>query len=79
MKNSCLDKVFICNSGLEANEGAVKLARRYGNLKLNGAYEVITTLNSFHGRSLAMTAATRAAEVPGAVPPLPPGFVNVAI
>ena len=46
VKNSCLDRVFICNSGLEANEGAVKLARRYGHLKLNGAYEVITTRDS---------------------------------
>src|SRR4030066_2188719 len=43
VENSCLDRVFVCNSGLEANEGAVKLARRYGSLKLNGAYEVITT------------------------------------
>ena len=58
VKNSCLDKVFVCNSGLEANEGAVKLARRYGSLKLNGAYEVITAYGSFHGRSLAMTAAS---------------------
>ena len=67
VENSCLDRVFIGNSGLEANEGAVKLARRYGKLKLNGAYEVITTLNSFHGRSLAHDGGHRAAEVPGAV------------
>jgi len=58
VENSCLDKVYVCNSGAEACEGAVKLARRYGSLKLNGAYEVITALNSFHGRTLAMTAAT---------------------
>lgn len=75
--NSCLDKVFFCNSGAEANEGAVKLARRYGKLKLNGAYEVITTLNSFHGRTLTMTAATGQAKFQELYPPLAPGFINV--
>jgi acetylornithine/N-succinyldiaminopimelate aminotransferase len=77
VKNSCLDRVFICNSGLEANEGAVKLARRYGALKLNGAYEVITTFDSFHGRSLAMTAATGQPKMQGPFQPLPVGFINV--
>lgn len=77
VQNSCLDKVFIGNSGLEANEGAVKLARRYGKLKLNGASEVITTLNSFHGRSLAMTAATGQPKFQQPYTPLPAGFVNV--
>jgi acetylornithine/N-succinyldiaminopimelate aminotransferase len=77
VKNSCLDRVFICNSGLEANEGAVKLARRYGALKLKGAYEVITTFESFHGRSLAMTAATGNAKLQEPFKPLPNGFVNV--
>ncbi len=77
VKNSCLDRVFIGNSGLEANEGAVKLARRYGALKLNGAYEVITTMNSFHGRSLAMTAATGQPKLQEPFQPLPVGFVNV--
>jgi acetylornithine/N-succinyldiaminopimelate aminotransferase len=78
VENSCLDKVFICNSGLEANEGAVKLARRYGRLKLNGAYEVITTMNSFHGRSLAMTAASGQPKMHEPYIPLPAGFINVA-
>ncbi len=78
VKNSCLDRVFIGNSGLEANEGAVKLARRYGSLNLNGAYEVITTSNSFHGRSLAMTAASGQAKMHEAFEPLPVGFINVA-
>jgi acetylornithine/N-succinyldiaminopimelate aminotransferase len=77
VKNSCFDRVFICNSGLEANEGAVKLARRYGALKLNGAYEVITTFNSFHGRSLAMTAATGQPKIQEPFKPLPIGFINV--
>lgn len=77
VKNSCMDRVFICNSGLEANEGAVKLARRYGHLKLNGAYEVITTFESFHGRSLAMTAATGQPKIQEPFKPLPAGFINV--
>jgi len=76
-KNSCLDRSYFCNSGTEANEGAVKLARRYGALKLNGAYEVITALNSFHGRTLAMTAATGQAKFQKPYPPLPVGFKNV--
>jgi len=77
VNNSCLDKVFICNSGLEANEGAIKLARRYGKLKLNGAYEVITVTGSFHGRSLAMIAATGQPKHQEPYPPLPAGFKNV--
>jgi len=78
VKNSCFNRVFICNSGLEANEGAVKLARRYGALKLGGAYEVITAFNSFHGRSLAMTAATGQPPLQEPFKPLPVGFVNCA-
>lgn len=77
VQNSCLDKVFFCNSGAEANEGAVKLARRYGKLYLNGAYEIITTTNSFHGRTLAMVAATGQAKFQQPYLPLPAGFVNV--
>jgi len=75
--NSCLDKVFFCNSGTEANEGAVKLARKYGRLHLNGAYEVITALNSFHGRTLAMVAATGQPHYQQNFLPLAPGFINV--
>ena len=77
IKHSCLDRVFFCNSGAEANEGAVKLARRYGKLRLNGAYEVITTYSSFHGRTLAMTAATGQSKFQEPYIPLPDGFVNV--
>jgi len=77
VKNSCLDRVFFCNSGAEANEGAIKLARRWGALKLNGAYEIITTLNSFHGRTLAMTAASGQAKFQKPYMPLPEGFPNV--
>jgi len=77
VEKSCLDRVFIGNSGLEANEAAVKLARRYGALKLNGAYEVITALGSFHGRSLAMTAASGQEIFHKPYEPIPAGFVSV--
>ena len=77
VQNSCMDRVFICNSGLEANEGAIKLARRYGALNLDGAYEIITTNMSFHGRSLALTAATGQEKMHKAFEPLPVGFINV--
>ena len=77
IENSCLDRVFFCNSGAEANEGAVKLARRYGKLHLKGGYEVITTMSSFHGRTLAMIAATGQEKFQQPFVPLPVGFVNV--
>ena len=77
VQNSCLDRVFFCNSGAEANEGAVKLARRYGKLKLNGAYKVITAMGSFHGRTLAMVAASGQSKFQQPYLPLPVGFVNV--
>jgi len=76
-KNSCFDRVFFANSGAEANEGVVKLAKRWGALKLNGAYEMITTYQSFHGRTLAMVAATGQAKMQKPYVPLTPGFVNV--
>jgi len=77
VKSSCFDKAFFSNSGTEANEGAVKLARRYGKLHLDGAYEVITTFDSFHGRTLAMTAATGQKKFQEPYTPMPSGFVNV--
>ena len=77
VKNSCLDRAFFCNSGAEASEGAVKLARRYGKLHRNEAFEVITLSGSFHGRTLAMTAATAQTAFQQPYTPLPAGFVNV--
>jgi predicted acetylornithine/succinylornithine family transaminase len=77
VENSCLDKVFFCNSGAEATEGAVKLARRYGHLHLDGAYEVITTTGSFHGRTLAMVSASGQPNFQKPYIPLPSGFINV--
>ena len=74
---SCLDKVFFTSSGAEANEGALKLARKYGAVKLNGAYEVVTTWNSFHGRTLAMMSATGKEAWESLFEPKVPGFVKV--
>jgi acetylornithine/N-succinyldiaminopimelate aminotransferase len=55
---SCFDRVFFANSGAEANEGAIKLARRYGALHRNGAFEIITFDGAFHGRTLATMSAS---------------------
>ncbi len=77
VQHSCLDKVFFCNSGTEATEGAVKLARRYGHLRLNGAHEVITATGSFHGRTLAMVSASGQPRFQQPYQPLPSGFINV--
>ena len=77
VENSCLDRVFFSNSGAEANEGAVKLARKYGRRNRNGAHEVITAFNSFHGRTLAMVSATGQPHYQANWTPLPEGFVNV--
>ncbi len=75
VQNSAFDRVFFSNSGVEANEGAVKLARKYGQHKRNGAYEVITTDHSFHGRSLAMLTATGKPAYKQDYGPLPDGFL----
>ena len=77
VENSCLDKVFFGNSGAEANEGAVKLARKYGKMHKDGAYEVITALSSFHGRTLNMVAATGQPHYQENYKPLPTGFIHV--
>ncbi|MFZ2158745.1 MAG: acetylornithine transaminase [Bradyrhizobium sp.] len=57
-EHSCFDQVFFANSGAEANEGAIKLARKYGALHKNGAYEIITFEGGFHGRTLATMSAS---------------------
>ena len=77
VENSHVDRVFFCNSGAEANEGASKLARKWGRKQLDGAYEIITTLDSFHGRTQAMMAATGQPHYQDNWTPLMPGFVNV--
>ena len=55
---SCFDQVFFTNSGAEANEGAIKLARKFGALHRNGAYEIVTFDGGFHGRTLATMSAS---------------------
>ncbi|MFH1355291.1 MAG: aspartate aminotransferase family protein [Candidatus Omnitrophota bacterium] len=66
-------KVFFCNSGAEANEGAIKFSRKFGR----GRYEIITFENSFHGRTLAALAATGQKKYQSGFDPLPQGFKTV--
>ena len=74
-KNSFADKVFFCNSGGEANEGAIKLARKYAKEKMDGGrYEIITMERSFHGRTLATLTATAQEKFHKGYSPLMPGF-----
>lgn len=71
---SGMHKVFFCNGGAEANEAALKIARKYGKLHKEGAFEVISTDNSFHGRTMGATAATGTAKYREPFEPLVPGF-----
>jgi len=72
--HSCFDQVFFTNSGAEANEGAIKLARRYGALHRNGAYEIITFDGAFHGRTLATMSASGKKAFEPLFEPKVPGF-----
>jgi acetylornithine/N-succinyldiaminopimelate aminotransferase len=72
-----LDQVFLASTGAEANEGAVKLARKWGRLRRNGASRVITTEGSFHGRTLAMMAASGKPGWDSMFPPAIAGFTKV--
>ena len=76
-RHSFADKVFFCNSGAEANEAAIKLARRYGKEWGGGRYEILSTYNSFHGRTLATLTATGQEKVRAGYDPLPAGFRQV--
>ena len=76
-RHSFANRVFFCNSGAEANEAAIKLARRYGGERLGGKYEVLSVHNSFHGRTLATLTATGQEKVRAGYDPLPPGFRQV--
>jgi acetylornithine/N-succinyldiaminopimelate aminotransferase len=69
-------KCFFCNSGAEANEGLLKLARKYGQ-QTGGRYEIITFTGSFHGRTFGAMTATAQEKIHGGFGPLPPGFVYV--
>jgi acetylornithine/N-succinyldiaminopimelate aminotransferase len=73
--NSCADKVFFCNSGAEANEAAIKLARKHGKARRGeGAHEIITARRSFHGRTLAAITATAQPKYHQGFEPMVPGF-----
>ena len=74
VKRSFADRVFLCNSGAEANEAAIKLARKYGHAQGDGRYEIVTLLNSFHGRTLATIAATGQEKVRVGFEPVQQGF-----
>ena len=77
-KHSFADKVFFCNSGAEANEGAMKLARKYAKEKMGeDRYEIITMERSFHGRTLATLTATAQEKFHKGYEPLMPGFKYV--
>jgi acetylornithine/N-succinyldiaminopimelate aminotransferase len=70
-------RAFFCNSGAEANEAAIKLARKWGARNRGGAFEIISTEGSFHGRTLAAVTAGGQAKYSDPFKPLPPGFVHV--
>ncbi len=74
-----LDRVFFTNCGAEANEGAIKLARKWGQKHRGGAYEIVTTENSFHGRTLATMSASGKPGWDTLFEPKVPGFVKVPL
>jgi acetylornithine/N-succinyldiaminopimelate aminotransferase len=75
--NSCCDRVYFQNSGTEASEAAIKLARKWGRDHKDGAFEIITAADSFHGRTLAAVTATGTGRYKEPFAPLPTGFVQV--
>ncbi|MBR0026313.1 MAG: aspartate aminotransferase family protein [Clostridia bacterium] len=77
VENTCADRMFFGNSGAEANEGAIKLAREYFYAQGIDRYEIISTINSFHGRTIATLAATGQEKYRKPFGPMPAGFINV--
>jgi acetylornithine/N-succinyldiaminopimelate aminotransferase len=76
---SGMTNVFFCNSGLEANEAAIKLARKFGHMKGIEKPEIVVYDKSFHGRSIATLAATGNEKIKEGFGPLPEGFLRVAV
>lgn len=76
-KNTCAEKVFFANSGAEANEGAIKLAKIYFYKQNKDKFEIISLNKSFHGRTLATVAATGQKKFQNPYQPLTPGFIQV--
>ncbi|MDA8086165.1 MAG: acetylornithine transaminase [Nitrospiraceae bacterium] len=78
VEHSFADKAFFCNSGAEANEGAIKLARKYSRtVHGEGKYEIVAALNSFHGRTYGALSATGQTKFHAGFEPMLPGFVYV--
>lgn len=77
--NSCFQRVFFANCGAEANEGAIKLARKWGSVHRNGAFEIITMINGFHGRTLATMSASGKQQWQNLFEPKVPGFIKVPL
>ena len=77
VEHSPLDRVFFANSGAEANEGALKLARKWGRVHKDGAHEIIVMHNGFLGRTMATVAATGTPAYREPFEPLVPGFIHV--
>jgi acetylornithine/N-succinyldiaminopimelate aminotransferase len=78
-ETSGLGQVFLCNSGAEANEGAIKLARKWGRRHRGGAFEIVTMDHGFHGRTLATMAASGKPGWDAIFPPVVPGFRKVPL
>ncbi|AGF48732.1 acetylornithine transaminase [Candidatus Kinetoplastidibacterium galati] len=76
---SCFDHVFFANSGAEANEGAIKLARKWGKVHKKGAYKIITMKDSFHGRTLATMSASGKPGWDSIFPPRMEGFIKAGL
>jgi acetylornithine/N-succinyldiaminopimelate aminotransferase len=78
-RHSCFDHVFFASSGAEANEGAIKLARKWGQLHKNGAFEIVTFAGGFHGRTLATMSASGKAGWDAMFAPQVPGFPKASL
>ena len=79
VRNSVFDRVFFANTGAEANEGAIKLARKFGAKHRNGAYEIITFDGAFHGRTLATMSASGKKQFDVLFEPKVPGFPRATL
>jgi len=79
VQKSCFDQIFFANTGAEANEGAIKLARKYGALHRSGAYEIITFDGAFHGRTLATMSASGKKAFEPLFEPKVPGFPKATL
>jgi acetylornithine/N-succinyldiaminopimelate aminotransferase len=77
VRHSCFDQAWFGNTGAEVNEASIKMARKYGTLHKKGAYEIITTEHSFHGRTLATMSATGKPQWASLFEPKAGGFIHV--